>query len=286
MGLNLKLLVDNNRVIKIFITGSSSFDLINKISEPLTGRSKYINLYPLSQLELNEDYLTAKQNLENKLIYGCYPEIITKTGTDEKIDELESIKKGYLLKDILELNNQKDSLFILNLLRLIAFQIGNDISYSELASNLNVNKKTVQRYLDIFEKTYVLFSLLGFSRNLRNEYTKTPRFYFWDNGIRNAVINNYNLLNTRDDIGKLWENYCISERLKKSYYMKFRANHYFWRTYDQKEIDLIEERDGNLYGYEMKWKSTKAKEPVTFLQAYPGTEFRIINNENFLDFIG
>jgi len=192
---------------------------------------------------------------------------------------------GYLLKDILELDNLKDSLFIFNLLRAIAFQIGNDISYSELASNLNVNKKTVMRYLELLEKIYIIFPLYPFSRNLRKEYFKTPRYYFWDNGIRNAIISNFNSLNSRDDVGRLWENYCQIERLKKVNYTNLSSNRYFWRTYDKKEIDLIEERGGKLYGYEMKWKKDNAKVPKEFLETYKNSEYQIINRENYLDFI-
>jgi uncharacterized protein len=190
-----------------------------------------------------------------------------------------------LLKDVLELDNVKDSVFILNLLRLIAFQIGNDISFAELATKLHVNKNTVTRYLDILEKCYILFSLRGFSRNMRKEYTKTPRYYFWDNGIRNSLISNYNGLNIRDDVGKLWENFCISERLKKMHYLDIPVNHYFWRTYDQKEIDLVEERENKLFGYEFKWSETKVKPPAAFLESYRKSSFEVINRENYLDFI-
>ncbi|MCD4791994.1 MAG: ATP-binding protein [Bacteroidales bacterium] len=285
IGQNLKLLTDNVPELSIFITGSSALDLRQKVGEPLTGRSVFYYLFPFSQKELNEDFLTAKRNIETKLIYGMYPQVIMAETVNDRIDVLTSIKNGYLLKDVLELDNLKDTKFILNLLRLIAFQIGNDISYSELASNLNVNKKTVQRYLDILEKIYVIFSLPGFSRNLRKEYSKTPRYYFWDNGIRNILISNFNNINLRDDIGKLWENFCISERLKFSHYNSFNANYFFWRTYDQKEIDLIEEKDGFLNAYEFKWKNKKVKPPKLFTETYKKSEFFVINPENWLNFI-
>lgn len=251
----------------------------------MTGRSHFFHLYPVAQMELEENFLQTKENLETRLLYGGYPQVITASSTKERTATLTSIRDGYLLKDILELDNQKDSLFIFNLLRLIAFQIGNDISFSELASRLNVNKKTVMRYLKLLEKCYVIFSLNGFSRNLRNEYTKSPRYYFWDNGIRNVLISNFNPLNLRDDIGKLWENYCISERLKKTHYQQQTANHYFWRTYDQKEIDLIEESGGKLTGFEFKWTGSKTRMPKQFLDAYDHSEFQVINRENYLDFI-
>ena len=285
IGDSLKLIVDSIKNIKIFISGSSSLDLKQKVGEPLTGRSVYFYLYPIAQMELNEDYLKAKQNLDKRLIFGSYPQVITARTNKERMETLKSIRDGYLLRDVLELDNLKDSLFILNLLRLIAFQIGNDISYSELASNLNVNKKTVMRYLNILEKCYILFSLYGFSRNLRKEYSKTPRYFFWDNGIRNILIANFNPLHIRNDVGKLWENYCIAERIKKTEYSGALVNRYFWRTYDQKEIDLIEEKSGKLNGYEFKWKETKASRPKDFLDAYHSSKFDVINRENYLDFI-
>jgi len=285
IGINLKLMADNIPGLHILVSGSSAFDLKNKVGEPLTGRSHFFHLYPIAQIELRENFLETKENLETRLLYGGYPQVITALSAKERIAKLISIRDGYLLKDILELDNQKDSLFVFNLLRLIAFQIGNDISFSELASKLNVNKKTVMRYLELLEKCYVIFSLNGFSRNLRNEYIKSPRYYFWDNGIRNVLISNFNPLNLRDDIGKLWENYCISERLKKTHYQQKAVNHYFWRTYDQKEIDLIEESGGNLTGFEFKWTESKTKIPRQFVDAYDHSEFQVINRENYLDFI-
>jgi uncharacterized protein len=285
IGINLKLMADNIPGLHILVSGSSAFDLKNKVGEPLTGRSHFFHLYPIAQIELRENFLETKENLETRLLYGGYPQVITALSAKERIAKLISIRDGYLLKDILELDNQKDSLFVFNLLRLIAFQIGNDISFSELASKLNVNKKTVMRYLELLEKCYVLFSLNGFSRNLRNEYTKSPRYYFWDNGIRNVLVSNFNPLNLRDDIGKLWENYCISERLKKTHYQQKAVNHYFWRTYDQKEIDLIEESGGKLTGFEFKWTESKTKIPRQFVDAYDHSEFQVINRENYLDFI-
>lgn len=287
IGLNLKLIVDTIPGLSVLVSGSSSFDLRNKIGEPLTGRSRYFNIYPISQLELkgHQDYLQTKESLETQLIFGSYPQVITVPALQKKKEELEAIRDGYLLKDILELDNLKDSLFIFNLLRLVAFQIGNDISYSELASNLNVNKKTVMRYLELLEKTYVLFSLHGYSRNLRKEYTKTPRYYFWDNGIRNAVISSYNSLRQRDDVGRLWENYCVVERVKKTAYQNIYCNRYFWRTYDKKEIDLIEEKEGRLYGFEFKWGKGAVKFPRDFLESYPNSEIAVVNQENYLDFI-
>jgi len=287
IGQNLKLIVDTISHLCILVTGSSSFDLKNKIGNPLVGRSRFFHLYPLAQLELKskESFLETKENLEQRLIYGSYPQVFLAATLKQKIAKLQNIRDAYLLQDILSLDNLKDSQFIFNLLRLIAFQIGHDISYSELASNLNVNKKTVMRYLELLEKTYVLFSLPGFSRNLRKEYTKTPRYYFWDNGIRNAIIANFNHLTYRDDVGQLWENYLISERLKKNSYQTRLANSYFWRTYDQKELDYVEESEGKLFGFEIKWKKDFNKIPKEFLTAYSNAKFSLINNNQYLDFI-
>ncbi len=285
IGTNLKLIVDNFPDIAVFVTGSSSFDLHQKIGEPLTGRGRNFMLFPFAQAELDEDFLTAKENLPERLVFGYYPQVVLAESKEEKNSVLDSIKNGYLLKDILELDNLKNSLFILNLLRLIAFQIGNDVSLSELASNLQVSRKTVARYLDLLEKTFIIFRHNGYSQNLRKEFAKSPRYYFWDNGIRNAIILNFNSLNYRDDIGKLWENYCISERKKMNHYRQRFLNYYFWRTYDQKEIDLIEESDGKLNGFEMKWKPGKTKIPKEFLKTYKNSSFQVITPENYLDFI-
>lgn len=286
IGVNLKLIVDTIPDVSIFVTGSSGFDLKNKIGEPLVGRSYYIYLYPLSLLEVvGSDYIKQKEMLEEQLIYGFYPQVYTSETVEKKITELESIRNGYLLRDILELDNMKDSLFIFNLLRQIAFQVGQDISYSELASNLNVNKKTVMRYLELLEKSYVIFSHHGFSRNLRKEYTKSPRYYFWDNGIFNSLISNYNRLNLRDDVGRLWENFCISERTKFLSYKQIPVNKYFWRTYDKKEIDMIEERGGKLYAFECKYSISYIKPPKDFINSYPGSDFTVINKDNYLDYL-
>jgi uncharacterized protein len=285
IGKSLKLMVDTIPNLSIFITGSSALELTEKTGEPLTGRSNFFNLFPISQTELNQNFFEAKQTLIDKLVYGLYPQVLQANSAIEKQNILISIKNGYLLKDILVLDNQKDSIFILNLLRLIAFQIGNDISLNELASKMNVNKKTIQRYLNLLEKAYIIFSLPGFSRNLRKEYSKTPRYFFWDNGIRNILINNLNVLNLRDDTGKLWENFCIAERIKFNYYTNQISSHFFWRTYDQQEIDLIEDKGGTLSGFEFKWTKNEGKVPKAFATAYPSANFEIINQDNFLEFL-
>ena len=285
IGQNLKLLVDTHPEVSVFVTGSASFDLRNKIGEPLTGRSRFFKLYPLSLSEISSGYMGALQRLQELIIYGSYPQVALETNVKEKRHILENIRNGYLLKDVLQLENVKDSLFVMNLLRLIAFQIGNDVSFNELAKNLGTTVKTVQRYLEILEKAFVIFRLQGFSRNLRKEISKTPRFYFWDNGIRNAVISNFNPTDLRDDIGKLWENYCISERIKKQVYLESFSDHYFWRTYDKQEIDLVEVTNNRIAAFEFKWGNKEVKAPKAFRDSYPEAEFNIINRLKFFDFL-
>ena len=285
IGSNLKLLVDSVPEISVFITGSAAFDLKNKIGEPLTGRSRFFYLYPFSVSEMAHDYYTALQQLQTSLIFGNYPQVFNAGNDPDRKVILENIRNGYLLKDVLQLDNLKDSLFIMNLLRNIAFQIGNDVSYNELASNLNTTVKTVQRYLDILEKSYILFRLNGFSRNLRKEFSKTPRFFFWDNGIRNSIISNYSSLEMRDDVGRLWENFCISERHKRQTYAQTFSNFYFWRTYDQQEIDLIEEIDSKLQAFEFKWGQKESSNPKAFRENYADASYKTINRENFYDFL-
>ena len=287
IGLNLKLAVDTLPHLTFLVTGSSAFDLKNTLGEPLVGRSQFFRLYPISQLELSktESSLETAEKLETRLVYGSYPQIITATSDAKRRKLLENIRDGYLLKDILTLDNLKDSIFVFDLLRLIAFQIGHDISYLELAQNLNSHPDTVRRYLELLEKVFIIFPRYGFSRNLRKEYTKTPRYYFCDNGIRNILISNFNPLKLRNDVGALWENYCVSERLKRNSYKNVQTNSFFWRTYDQKEIDVIEEHGGTLSGFEMKWGKARTKTPKEFLSTYTGAQYHIINQETYLDFI-
>lgn len=285
IGLNLKLLVDTQPLVSVFATGSASFDLKNQIGEPLTGRSRFFSLYPLALGELADGYMDSLKLLPALMLYGSYPQIVESDDLKEKRHILESIRNGYLLKDVLQLENVKDSLFVMNLLRMLAFQIGNDVSYNELAVNLNTTVKTIQRYLDILEKAFIIFRLYGFSRNLRKEITKTPRFYFWDNGIRNVVISNFNPIDIRDDTGKLWENFCISERIKKQVYLERFSNFYFWRTYDQQEIDLIEITDEKKAAFEFKWGEKEAKAPKAFIENYPDSIFQTINKLSFYEFL-
>lgn len=286
IGASLKLMVDHIRGLHIFITGSSPAGIRDQTGEPLTGRSIFLHLYPIAQSELGEDLLQMTRSLESRLIYGSYPQVLMTEDRNEKLEVLRSIRNGYLLKDMLMFDNLKDSLFVLDLLRLIALQIGKEISFSEVASNLRVNTRTVQRYLNLLEKTFVLFSVRGFNRHLRKEVSKSPRYYFLDNGIRNTVINDYNELKNRADTGALWENYCISERLKFQHYTGMYVNNYFWRTWDQQEIDWIEEYDGKLHAYEFKWMPKTAAVPKAFRENYPEAGFQTIHRENYYDFTG
>ncbi len=288
IGEGLKLLVDSIPGIKIIATGSASFDLSNKVGEPLTGRSTTLLLYPIAQVELVKELnrYELSQKKEDYLIFGSYPKILTTRSQEGKIKYLRSLINSYLLKDILALEDVKGSKILLDLLRLLAFQIGNEVSLSELAQNLPVDPKTVVRYLDLLEKSFVLINLRGYSRNLRKEISSKSKYYFYDNGIRNALISNFNPLNIRDDVGKLWENFLVVERIKKQSYKDIFANNFFWRTWDQKEIDWVEEREGKLFAYEFKYhKKDKFKKPKEFLENYPGSQFQIIDTENYLDFI-
>ena len=287
IGLGLKILIDNLPEIKIIVTGSSSFELSGQIGEPLTGRKNTLTLFPISQLELKGLYnnYELKEQLNQFLIFGSYPEIITAKTKAQKIKKIEEITNSYLLKDILELERVKSSKILLDLLRLLAFQIGNEVSLNELGTQLGINHKTVARYIDIFEKSFILFNVRGFSRNLRKEVSKKSKYYFYDTGIRNALIANFNDFNLRNDVGHLWENFIFIERLKKRNYQDIFANTFFWRTWDKKEIDIVEERDGKLFGYECKWKQKKIKEPKDWKAQYSEASFEIISTENYLEFI-
>ena len=287
IGDNLKLIVDNIKGIEVIATGSSSFDLARNIGEPLTGRKYTLIMFPLAQLEIGqvENIAETKANLENRLIYGSYPEVVITKDNRQRERYLKEIIGSYLYKDILELDGLKHSDKLVRLLQLLAFQIGKEVSCNELGMQLGISKNTVGRYLELLEKAFVIYKLSGFSRNLRKEITKNHRYYFYDVGVRNALINNFNQLSLRNDTGMLWENYVISERLKKQEYTQISANNYFWRTYDQKEIDLIEERVGKLYGYEIKWGERKGKLPGEWLETYKNASFMTIHQGNYLDFI-
>lgn len=289
IGINLKLIDDNYPELRIVATGSASFELANKISEPLTGRKLTFTLYPVSYAELLKTFgrLHARDQLERWLVWGGYPEIVTTEDISQRERLMGELVSSYLYRDLLEMEDIRHSSKIVDLLRLLAFQIGSEVSISELAANLSADFRTVQRYLDLLEKVFVIFRVGGFSRNLRKEITKNARYYFFDNGVRNSLIQNFNPLKFRDDIGQLWENYLMVERLKANQIAGRSVNTYFWRTYDQKEIDCIEERNGKLFGYEFKYSNGDIRKATKreFLNAYPGSELSLITNENFESFI-
>lgn len=287
IGWNLKLIVDNIPDIRIIVTGSSSFDLSKDIGEPLTGRKFTLQLFPLSQREISkmENRAETRARLESRLIYGSYPEIVTTDDNSKRKLYLKELISSYLFKDILQFENIKHSDKLQSLLQLIAFQIGKTVSVNELGTKLGMSKNTIDRYLDLLEKTFVIYKRKGFSRNLRKEISKSKRYYFVDNGIRNALISNFNPLNLRNDLGQLWENYIVGELIKKQEYQGIHSNNYFWRTYDKNEIDIIEERNGNLFGYELKWRNKKVTPPKDWKKNYPKAEFNLINRDNYLKFI-
>jgi predicted AAA+ superfamily ATPase len=288
IGMILKLIVDAIDGIKIIATGSSVFDLSNKLGEPLVGRKNTIYLFPLAQIEYSEfeNYKETTQNLEERLLFGSYPELEQYPDWNDKINYIKEIINSYLLKDILIFDGIKQSNKILDLLKLIAFQVGQEVSLQELARQLGISKNTVESYLDLLSKVFVIYKVPGFSKNLRKEITKSNRWYFHDNGIRNGIIGNFTRLETRTDVGALWENYLASERVKYQNYTKKAVNNFFWRTYDQQELDWLEEENGNLKGFEFKWnENRKAKIPTAFAKAYPEATFEVINKQNYLDFI-
>ena len=287
IGLVLKLMVDEITGLKILVTGSSAFDLGNATGEPLTGRKFIFTLYPLSEREFSgtETIIERADRLKMRLIFGNYPELIHLSDFDEKREYLIELINSYLLKDILAFENIKHSSKIFNLLRLIAYQTGNPVSLNELGTQLSLSKNTVEKYLDLLSKVYILYRVNGFSRNLSKEITKNSKWYFSDNGIRNAVIANFNRTDLRNDTGQLWENYIISERLKYQQYKKRITNNFFWRTYDQQEIDWVEEREGSLSGFEFKLLSLKAKPPTAWTRSYPDAKFEIITPQNYFEWL-
>lgn len=288
VGWGLKLMVDEIEGLHIVATGSSVFDLKNITGEPLTGRKSELYLYPFAQLELStrESFADTRSALAERLVYGTYPELLHLKNLSDKADYLREMISSYLFKDILEFDGVRNSGKIQDLLRLIAFQPGREVSMDELSKHLGISKNTVDRYLVLLQKVFVLQKLPGFSRNLRKEVTRHARYYFVDNGVRNALINNFNPLSMRNDVGELWENYLIMERLKYQSYTNLHSLNYFWRTYQQQEIDFIEDRNGKLYAYEFKWSTDKkSKVPSAWKEAYPDSEYTIIDLTNYLFWI-
>ena len=288
IGLNLKLLADHVDGLRIIATGSSSFDLARQTGEPLTGRKRTLLLLPLAQLELQalETAHETRARLEMRLIHGSYPEVILMESNEDREVYLKELIASYLFRDILQLDGVRHADKLLRLLQAIAFQVGGQVSVAELGGRLHMSRNTVERYLDLLEKAYVIFGRPGFSRNLRKEIAKSRRYYFYDNGIRNGLINNFSPLALRDDIGALWENYIVVERLKFNLYTGRQTESYFWRTYDRQEIDLIEELGGRLDGTEVKWSpQPRIRVPRAWRQAYPDSPVRVVDRENYLDFI-
>ncbi len=289
IGINLKILHDEMPDLKIMVTGSSSLDLANRIKEPLTGRIWTNKLYPISITEwknyasLNDFELRMK--LEEWMRFGSYPEVLLFENHNDKRQYLAELTAAYLYKDILALANIRYPEKLRQLLKLLAFQIGNLVSIHELAISLQVNRDTIINYIDLLEKAFVIFKLSGFNRNLRKEVTSMDKIYFYDLGVRNALIENYNILSTRNDIGQLWENFLLSERMKKMAYEKAFANRYFWRTHSGAELDYVEEKDDQLFGFKFKWKTKKVRPPKTWLETYDNASFQVINPENFMAFL-
>ena len=287
IGKILKLMIDTIKGITIIVTGSSSFDLVNNIGEPLVGRNIIYHLFPIAQAELSttEDRIDTLRNLEQRLIFGSYPELWHLNDNHEKENYLKQLVNSYLLKDLLTLENVKGADALFKLLQLLAWQVGSQVSTVELGNNLQLNKKTVERYLDLLSKVFIIYPLSGYSSNLRKEVTKSKKWYFYDNGIRNALINNFSPLTSRNDIGQLWEQYAIAERIKFNAYRKYQPQYFFWRTYDGQEIDFLELQNQQLKAVECKWKHQSVKKPVAFAKAYPEADFTIVDQTNYLDWI-
>lgn len=286
IGLTLKLIKDKIENVQLIVTGSSALELSNKIVEPLTGRKYEFLLAPISTSEMihHTNPVSEKRLLENRILFGMYPDVINNPGNEIKI--LNNLIGSYLYKDIYSFQDIRKPEIIESLLEALALQIGSEVSYNELSRMIGVDQLTVRRYIDLLEKTYVIFRIRAFRRNVRNEIKKSRKIYFYDNGIRNAIISNFNKLDLRTDKGTLWENFLVVERLKYLNNNYMFANKYFWRTTQQQEIDYIEEKDGKINAYEFKWgQSKKAKIPKTFSNAYPEAEIKIITPENYLEFL-
>ena len=287
IGLTLKLIVDNIPDVQVIATGSSAFELRNRLNEPLTGRKFEYQMYPISTNEIYQSsgYVDVKRLLETRLIYGSYPEVLSNLDNAQSL--LLSLSDSYLYKDILTMDSMRKPDVLNKLLQALAFQIGSEVSYNELAQTIGTDSKTVEKYIDLLEKCFIIFRLNGLSRNLRNELKKAKKIYFCDNGVRNAVIQQFAPVALRNDMGQLWENFFISERIKRNHYLGHHCNIYFWRTTSQQEIDYIEESDGQMSAFEMKWNPKKAtvKLPEAFLKAYSVKQTAVVTTENYLDWL-
>ncbi len=286
LGIHLKILHDELPSLRIVVTGSSSFDLATKLGEPMTGRKRVYTLFPLSQEEMSAMYnpFELKDLLSEFLIFGSYPEVLTQTNRDDRFEALKEISDSYLMKDIIEISQIKHIQKAYQLLKLLAFQIGSEVSIHELSQSLKINHETVESYIGLFEKAFVLFRLGGFSRNLRNEIKKSNKIYFWDTGIRNYLIGNMNRLDQRNDLGALFENFLIAERRKLLNNHRSLSNSYFWRLYTGAEIDYVEETQGVLTAYKIKWGQGKIRAPKSWTETY-NADVQLLNRKNYLDFI-
>lgn len=286
IGLTLKLIVDNFPEKQVIATGSSSFDLSNQIVEPLTGRKYEFFLHPFSIQELQQLHspLEMDRILAHRMILGMYPEIVLDEGQAQ--NKIKEIARSYLYKDIFEHQQIKNPDILEKLLQALALQIGAEVSYNELANLLKIDKKTVERYVELLEKTFVIFRLKPYGGNLRSELSKLRKIYFWDLGVRNALINNFNNIDLRSDVGALWENFMISERFKMNQNADIDRSAYFWRTHQGQEMDYLEmKEDGKISAYEIKWQNEKAKMPKIFAATYPDSEYQLVNRFNFMDFV-
>lgn len=286
LGINLKIIYENMPNLKILVTGSSSFDLANSVNEPLTGRTSTFKLFPISLQELKgtTNVFDIQSRLEEFMVYGLYPALLQYANASEKEKYLLELSNSYLYKDVLELSNIRNSSQINNLLKLLAFQIGNLVSVNELAQNLGMSQETVASYIDLMEKSFIVFRLSGYSKNLRKEINKRDKIFFWDLGVRNSLINNFAPLNLRNDTGTLWENFMIVERLKYLSNNNQFVTPYFWRTYTGAELDYVEEKNGTLTAFEIKYKKAIKKAPQTWIDNY-GNNFDCITRDNFWEYV-
>lgn len=285
IGLTMKIITDRFKDVQLFASGSSSFDLSNKINEPLTGRKWEYQLFPVSweEYEGHYGYLHAEQDLENRLLYGFYPDVLNNSG--DEVSVLRNLVNSYLFKDILSFADIRKPEILDKLVQALALQIGSEVNFSELAQIVNVDKNTISKYIDILQKGFVIFKLGSFSRNVRNEIKTNKKIYFYDNGIRNMVVGNFNPLDLRTDKGALWENFLISERIKQIEYKQSLARTYFWRTRQQQEVDFVEENEAKIFGYEFKWKKKKNQRlPKTFTETYNAVT-KVVDRDNFRKFV-
>ena len=285
IGLTLKIITDRFKDVQLLTSGSSSYDLTNKINEPLTGRKWEYQLFPISweEFENHHGYLNSEQQLENRLLYGFYPDVLNNVG--DEISILRNLVNSYLYKDTLPYSDIRKPEVLEKLVQALALQIGSEVNYSELAQIVNVDKNTISKYIDILQQAYIIFKLSSFSRNVRNEIKTNKKIYFYDNGVRNMLIGNFNPLDLRTDNGALWENFLISERKKQIEYKQSLARTYFWRTKQQQEVDFVEENSGKITGYEFKWNKKKSTRfPKTFIESY-NAEGNVIDKDNFREFV-